>query len=32
MGPHGTGQEDSEGMLLLTFGAEHELTITNTLF
>ena len=32
MGPHGAGQENSNGMLLFTFGAKHELTITNTLF
>ncbi|XP_071484489.1 craniofacial development protein 2-like [Diadema antillarum] len=32
IGPHGSGHENTNGLLLLTLCAEHGLTITNTLF
>ena len=32
LGPHGTGKLNSNGLMLLSFCAENDLTFTNTLF
>ena len=32
LGPHGTGKLNSDGLMMLSFCAENDLTITNTLF